>query len=199
MSDRGLPDRLALTDASRAPDPFTLLAVLPPGSGLVWRAYGQTITRKKLGTLKAAARAAHVMLWLAHEDRHRWQMVGINIHLPEHALKTPLTDGVYAKPRRRTRQCRVTAAAHSKRAVIAAARAGVDAVLISPIFSTRSHPGGGALGVIRFAALAHFARSLGLDVYALGGITGPDKIRRLGQSGATGMAGIDFFTGRDQA
>lgn len=199
ISGESLPPRLALTDADRAPDPFVLLTALPSGSGLVWRAYGETITRTKLSALMAAARTAHVALWIAHEGCRRPQMAGVNIHLPERALKTPLTDGMFKRPRNNPPRHLVTAAAHSRRAIVAAARAGVDAVLISPVLPTRSHPDGRVLGVTRFAALAHFARSLGLDVYALGGITGPDKIRRLNQSGATGMAGIDLFIGKDQA
>lgn len=193
-----LPHRLALTDAIRAPDPFALLALMPSGSGLIWRAYDETVTRETLTTLKAAARARGIMLWRARKGQHHQQGASVNIHLPEHALRVPLTDDVYAKRRRATPHCRVTAAAHSRRALIAAARAGVDAVLISPVFPTRSHPDGPSLGVTRFATLAHFARSLGLEVYALGGITDADKIRRLISSGATGIAGIDLFTSKDQ-
>jgi thiamine-phosphate pyrophosphorylase len=119
--------------------------------------------------------------------------------LPERALKIPLTDGMFKGPRSNSPHGLVTAAAHSRRAIVAAARAGVDAVLISPVFSTRSHPDGSTLGVTRFAALARFARSLGLGVYALGGITDATKIRRLNQSGATGIAGIDIFIEKNQA
>lgn len=198
-SGANLPSRLALTDADRAPDPLVLLSALPSGSGLVWRAYSEATTRAKLNALRAAARTAHVALWVTHEDHRRSRMAEVNIHLPERALKTPLTDGMFKGPRSNSSYGLVTAAAHSKRAIVAAARAGVDAVLISPVFSTRSHPGGSALGVTRFAALARFARSLGLGVYALGGITDATKIRRLKQSGAIGIAGIDIFIKRDQA
>ncbi|HEX7774936.1 MAG TPA: thiamine phosphate synthase, partial [Parvibaculum sp.] len=88
----------------------------------------------------------------------------------------------------------MTAAAHSEAAIFRAARARIDAVLISPVFPTASHPGAPALGVVRFARLAHLARRLGLRVYALGGITGPASLRRLTGSGADGVAGVGFLS-----
>jgi thiamine-phosphate pyrophosphorylase len=90
----------------------------------------------------------------------------------------------------------VTAAAHSEPAIVAAAKAGVEAVLLSPVFPTASHPGGATLGVVRFARLAHLAASLGLFVYALGGVTDGAKIRRLAGSGASGIASIGYFRPR---
>ena len=40
-------------------------------------------------------------------------------------------------------------------------------MLLSPVFATRSHPGGGTLGPVRFRLLARQAR---LPVIALGGM-----------------------------
>ncbi|MEM8726358.1 MAG: thiamine phosphate synthase [Pseudomonadota bacterium] len=46
-------------------------------------------------------------------------------------------------------------------------RFGADAVLLSPVFTTRSHPGGKVLGAQRFRRLASYART---PVIALGGM-----------------------------
>jgi thiamine-phosphate pyrophosphorylase len=48
-----------------------------------------------------------------------------------------------------------------------AARLGADAALLSPVFATRSHPGGATLGPVRFRLLA---RQAALPVIALGGM-----------------------------
>lgn len=65
-------------------------------------------------------------------------------------------------------------AVHSLRELRQARRA--DAVLLSPVFPTRSHPGAPALGPLRFRLLAaHTA----LPVIALGGLD-PARARRLG-------------------
>jgi thiamine-phosphate pyrophosphorylase len=194
-----LPRRLALTDPLRAPDPFALLATLPQGAGLIWRAYDAAPSREALQGLARAARRKHVTLFVALAPEAGRRARFHNRHLAEHQLEIPYTDHVWLRARRGACHIAVTAAAHSERAVMAAARAGVDAVLISPVFATASHPGAATLGALRFAALARLARKLGIEAYALGGVTDPGKIRRLTGSGATGVAGIGLFTGGDQA
>ena len=195
----GLPRFLALTDPKRAADPYLLLVKLPEGSGLVWRAYEAKPSRSQLKDLSRAARRFHTSLFLAWTDSHRIMPLPVHRHLPEHCLNKPYTDGMFRTMRRQSPQVFVTAAAHSERAIIAAAHAGIDAVLISPVFPTRSHPGKASLGIIRFAALARLARSLGLSVYALGGVNDATKMRRLTATDATGIAGIDIFLTDDQA
>lgn len=190
---RGLPRIIALTDPIRAPDPFAALAALPRGEGLIWRAYGIGIRRAERLKLARAARARHCLLLLAG-SRAGAGLSGIDgIHLAERMLTAPYTDGRAARRHRAGPGLIVTAAAHSRRAIVAAARAGADAVLISPVFPTESHAGGATLGVVRFAQLARFAGSLGLTVYALGGVTGAARIGRLRGSGAAGIAGIGFL------
>ncbi len=49
------------------------------------------------------------------------------------------------------------ATAHDLREIGAAARAGAHAVLLSPVFATRSHPGAPVLGALRFNCLARLS------------------------------------------
>lgn len=58
--------------------------------------------------------------------------------------------------------------AHNLREIGRAHRARADAILLSPVFPTRSHPGQPALGPVRFRLLA--ARAM-VPVIALGGMT----------------------------
>ena len=74
--------------------------------------------------------------------------------------------------------------AHSLRELGAAGRARASAVLLSPVFATRSHPDGRVLGPVRFRLLA--GRSA-VPVIALGGMTA----RRARALGASGWAAID--------
>lgn len=86
-------------------------------------------------------------------------------------------EGCYGSPRqlgRRAGGIRLVTA-HSLREIAQAARAGANAVLLSPAFPTRSHPGTPSLGPLRFLLLA--SRSP-LPVIALGGMT-PRAARRL--------------------
>ncbi len=73
---------------------------------------------------------------------------------------------------------------HSLRELRRAARA--EAVLLSPVFPTRSHPGGTVLGQLRWRLIAARAK---VPVIALGGMN-PRRARRLR---AAHWAGIDAF------
>jgi thiamine-phosphate pyrophosphorylase len=65
-----------------------------------------------------------------------------------------------------------------------------DAVVLSPVFATRSHPGATPLGPLRFRLLA---RRAGLPVIALGGM----DARRARRIGATRWAAIDGLIPED--
>lgn len=81
------------------------------------------------------------------------------------------------------------ATAHNGREIGQAVRARADAVLLSPVFPTRSHPGGRVLGGLRFALLA--ARCP-LPVLALGGMDAARARRLVAPHGpAHGWAAID--------
>lgn len=191
---QGPPGLIAMTDATRAPDPFKVLGCLPQETMLVWRTHDTAISRAECLKLARAARMRHCRLLVAGSLR-RASLPGIGgMHFAERVLTAPCTDGFATRLRWLRPDFIVTAAAHSQRAIVAAARAGVDAVLISPVFPTKSHPGAAALGVTRFAHLAHFAASIGLAAYALGGVIDKDKMRRLRHTGAKGIAGIELFT-----
>lgn len=79
---------------------------------------------------------------------------------------------------------------HDLREVRRAEAEGADLLFVSPVYPTRSHPGGKTLGPRRFAQLAEQARR---PVIALGGVTRANapKLMRLG---AYGWAGIDAWT-----
>jgi thiamine-phosphate pyrophosphorylase len=80
-------------------------------------------------------------------------------------------DGIYGAPRSlypRRRGLLHLATAHDLHEVGLAARLGADAVLLSPVFLTATHPGGAVLGPVRFHLLA---RQSPLPVIALGGMT----------------------------
>lgn len=79
---------------------------------------------------------------------------------------------------------------HSRREAVAAIRAGADALLVSPVFPTRSHPGAPALGRVRFGLLT---RGLGVPIIALGGMNAR-RAAALRPFGIHGWAAIDAWT-----
>jgi len=87
-------------------------------------------------------------------------------------------DGVYGAPLalglRRNRMVTI-ATAHSLREIARANRMGADAIMLSAVFPTRSHPGGRTLGPLRFRLMACRAAT---PVIALVGMN-PRNARRL--------------------
>ncbi|MBD0272951.1 MAG: thiamine phosphate synthase, partial [Acetobacteraceae bacterium] len=81
----------------------------------------------------------------------------------------------------------LTAAAHGRAGLARGRRLDADAVLLSPVFPTASHPGAPALGPWRWAALAR--RAGRRPVVALGGLDALTA-RRLPRALAAGLASI---------
>lgn len=86
-------------------------------------------------------------------------------------------DGIYGAPRSlypRRRDLLQIATAHNMREIAQANRIGADAVMLSPVFPTRSHPGAATLGAACFRTLASQAQ---MPVIALGGMTTANAAR----------------------
>ncbi|WP_370156157.1 thiamine phosphate synthase [Ferrovibrio sp.] len=184
---RRLPRALLLTDTTRLPDPRAAVARLAPGSGVILRHYDWPRGRR-LALARDLARLCRrrgLVLLVAGDARLALAAGADGVHLPQRLVH-------HAPGLRRRPGWIVTAAAHDAGAVARAARAGCDAVLVSPVFPTASHPGAAGLGVVRFAALAARARAAGLSVYGLGGIdaAGARRLAGIPQTGTAAIRGM---------
>ncbi len=179
------PGLILMTDEERLADPVAVVANLPRGSAVILRHYGAP-DREELATrLVAASKRRGVRVLIAADAGLAAKIGADGLHLPEAmAARGP---GVWRKWRKPG--WLVTAAAHSPAALHRAKAAGADAALLSPVFPSESHPGGAALGVLRFA---QWCRKSPLPVYALGGVSAA-TVRRLKGCGAQGLAGIGGF------
>jgi thiamine-phosphate pyrophosphorylase len=159
-----LPDLWLVSDERNDAMLEQVLRRLPRGSGFIYRHYhlppGQRLARW------------HALLRLARARGHLAILADSALTAREWGA-----DGIYGAPRALypTRRLVTLATAHSLRELAQANRARADAVLLSPAFPTRSHPGAQALGPLRFRLLARHAAML---VIALGGLT-PRTARRL--------------------
>ncbi|MDB5480575.1 MAG: thiE [Caulobacteraceae bacterium] len=183
-SRKTLPPLLFFTDPARTPFPEHVLAQLPRGSAIVFRAFGDPDALAKARRLAQFARRRGV-----------WFFVGADVNLAIRAR----ADGVHLPERlahrggcnRRLRQrFLLTAAAHGLPAARLARRAGVEAIVLSPVFPSASPSAGRPLGVRRFAVLV---RAAGAPCYALGGVNA-HTVRALWGSGAVGAAAVGALT-----
>ena len=151
-----LPRIWLVTDARNDAELDHTIARLPRGSGVIFRHY-------HLMPNERAARLAQVRR-LCRRFAHRLEIAGQG----------------YGPPAPH----RTLATAHNLREIGRANRCGAQAVLISPVFPTRSHPGGPTLGRVRL--LLH-ARRAQMPVIALGGMS----VRRFSGLPVHGWAAID--------
>ena len=187
--DWPLGPALYLTDATAHPAPEKILDRLPAGSVVILRDYDQT-DRDALARQLAAECHKRRLYLLIGRDADLARRVGAQgVHLPE---------GLVAQlPRLRQahRDLLFTTACHSARALRRAERLGADAVLLSPVFPTCSHPEtlgrpDKVLGVCRFRMLC---RETNLPVYALGGInvTTASRLRHCRLAGLAAIRGYE--------
>lgn len=183
-SNRHLPPLILMTDSHRLPDPMAVVAGLPRGSAVILRHYDHPERAKLARRLVALCRRRGLKLLIAGDPRLAAATHADGVHLPQFmARRGPGTWRLWRKP-----GWIVTAAAHSPMAISRAARAGADAVLLSPVLATASHPNARPIGILRAVV---WRRTTTLAVYALGGMTLAGA-RRIRIAGFAGIAGVGF-------
>jgi len=155
--EAGLPDVWLVSDARNDARLERVLKRLPRGSGFIFRHYHFEPDRRRArwGKLTRLARSRGHLVALS------WSVGG---------ARRWGADAVYGPPGRLAKGPAMLrlVTAHSLREIGAAHRARADAILLSPVFTTRSHPGAQALGPVRFRLLAARAK---VPVIALGGMS----------------------------
>lgn len=152
-----LPQLWLISDARNDAVLDQALARLPRGNGFVFRHYHleDKARKARFAELAAVARThGHsVILSGTAEQAQTW---GAN--------------GIYAPPGKLGDLSGLLrlATAHDAYEIALANAANADGVFLSPVFPTRSHPGGQCLGSAKFHELAARAR---IPVIALGGMT----------------------------
>ena len=164
-----VPRLWLMTDERMGEALWAALERLPRGSGVVFRHYRLPSAERHALFARVAriARKRGLVLVRAGTVRMRGEM------------------GAHAASGRGLR----TAPAHSRGEAVAAIRAGAQALFVSPVFPTRSHPGARTLGRARLGLLI---RGLPVPVIALGGMDAR-KAAGLRQIGIHGWAAIDAW------
>ncbi|MDF1767697.1 thiamine phosphate synthase [Maricaulis sp.] len=172
------PALLALTDPQRQPDPLALARNLPAGSALIYRHFGAPDRVALARETVRLARARGVRVLVSGDAVLARDCDADGVHWPERMLARAHHE----------RACGntglFTGSAHSPLALSRAQASGLDAVLISTVFSSASSSAGHPMGPLSLAAWAKRSR---IPVYALGGVN-LRTVRRLAGFGISGVA-----------
>jgi thiamine-phosphate pyrophosphorylase len=169
-----------MTDDGRLRDPLAAARALPRGSIVVVRAHNAAGREKLARDLLKLARACGLAVLVASDPTLAARLGADGIHLPEaRAMEA-------AYWRARFPAMMLTTSAHTYRAMMRARALPIDAIFLSPVFATKSHPDGGALTAVRANIIARVA---GKPVYALGGID-PRNAKLLAHDAFSGIAAI---------
>jgi thiamine-phosphate pyrophosphorylase len=173
---QSLPHLWLMTDERLGDGLWHALERLPRGGGVIFRHYATPPAerRRLFDAVRRVARRRGLLLLLAGSPREAvgWRADGAHGRSPHSRAARPLVR---------------TAPAHGP----ADLRRRIDALLLSPVFATRSHPGAPVIGPVRFGL---WLRNAAVPVIALGGMDA-GRLRRLKRSGAYGYAAIDAWVG----
>ncbi|MEM1052181.1 MAG: thiamine phosphate synthase [Pseudomonadota bacterium] len=157
QNSTALPSLWLISDRRNDSVLETALRRLPRGSGFIYRHYHlRDLERwERFRKLRRLAKACE----------HKVILSDSAITAKEWGA-----DGIYGAPRAlwpRREGLFHLATGHNLTEIGLANRLGADAVLLSPVYATNSHPGARTLGPVRFLLLTQYSR---LPVIALGGM-----------------------------
>ncbi len=161
-----------MTDDGRLADPLAAARALPGGSMVVVR------SRTRLEPLARALLKMQRVVLIAGDPLLAASLGAHGFHLPQARA------GEAAYWRARFASMIITTSAHSLRAL---SRGHVDAIFLSPVFATESHPNRAPLTAVRANLMARQAR---VPIYALGGVNSRNAQRLHGFAGVAAIGAL---------
>tara|TARA_R110002096_G_scaffold162652_1_gene329797 strand:- start:500 stop:1102 length:603 start_codon:yes stop_codon:yes gene_type:complete len=153
-----VPHLIFITDEARVRNPFEVCEQLPAGSIVICRDYDHADRIGLAKNLRKVTRELQQFLLVAGDVVLARAVDADGLHLPEYMLGSPPNLAAFGL---------ISAACHTRQALLRAEKLGVDFALVSPVFETESHPDEPYLGVHRFARLI---KGVKVPIAALGGI-----------------------------
>lgn len=176
-----LPNLLFFTDPERTPDPESVAERLPAGAAVVFRAFGAPDAMARGARLREITRRRNLLLLVGADAALARAVEADGLHLPERLASTlPHLREIHP-------DWLITIAAHGLDAAHVGAVTGADALVVSPVFPSRSPSAGAPLGV---EGLKWIVAAVEAPVYALGGVRA-DTVTRLLDTGIVGIAAVE--------
>tara|TARA_Y100000590_G_scaffold408615_1_gene499866 strand:- start:8281 stop:8913 length:633 start_codon:yes stop_codon:yes gene_type:complete len=140
---------------------------IPEKSAFLFRSYKIKERKKIAKQLLKFCKIRKLKLIIASDIKLAEEINADGVHFSEYMIKKKTINWKEIKNLRLKKNWIITTSAHSKRILNKMKNYEIDAVLLSPIFSTKSHPNKKSLGLNKFLSMI---KDFELPVYALGGI-----------------------------
>jgi len=176
---RPVPPMLLFTDPVRTPRPWEVAERMPPGSGVIYRAFGAAGALTVARRLREVTTQRSMTLLIGRDADLADRVRADGVHLPQAALSA-----AYALSGRRPHWI-LTGAVHAVEDILDLRS--LDAVFLSPVFQAGGQSANRpALGLERLARAVDIAPC---PVLALGGIDAAN-VEALGPTGVAGFGAI---------
>lgn len=173
-----LPDIFFVTDAKRTPNPITIAKTLSPGTGILYRHFGQEKRFDEGLSLKKIAKERKLTLIISHDPKLSELIQPDGEHWPKHML----SGFKHSKANMRF----ITSSAHTFSQIRKAENLGLNACFVSSIFPSQSPSAPKPMGSLRFRILAKNSK---IKLFALGGVTHKNSDRIPDGSGIAAVGG----------
>ena len=140
---------------------------IPKKSAFLLRSYEAKERKKIAKQLLKFCKMKKLKLLIASDIKLAEDINAHGIHFPEYMMKEKKINWMIIKNIKSKKNWIITTAVHSHQAIKKAESFNVDAVLLSPVFQSKSHPNKKNLGINKFEKIVKKTK---LPIYALGGI-----------------------------
>ncbi|MEM7766025.1 MAG: thiamine phosphate synthase [Pseudomonadota bacterium] len=181
-----IPPAFVLTDPGRLPASQLLTLCLPPGWGVIYRHFGADTRIDEARAVRAYCTRRRLTCLIANDPCLAAAVGADGLHWPERQAG--------AARRWTDRFSIMTMSWHAARPVTHAPL-GIDAVLVSTVFPSRSPTASAAMGARRFRMLARKSEP---PIFGLGGVTPATAGKIACVAGLAGIEGFRCFSGPAQ-
>lgn len=184
-----MPTQIYMTDSQRYPLGEEFYKNLPKNTMVIIREYDAINRSQQIQSIASICKKHKIPFSISSSWQLAIKLNAHGVHIPQY-MRHKIPSIISKLPSKII----VSASAHERKQLYQNAQLGCDASILSPVFSTKSHPGTEPL---RRGIVAH-SRDIGQthDVYALGGING-SNVRSLKHRAFSGIAGISCFVCKD--
>lgn len=178
-----LPSLIFITDVEKVKNIFMTIENLPKDTLVIIRDYNHPEREIYAEKIAAICKKRRLKFLVAGDLKLAKKLKANGVHLREDMAKD-----IRIWRLKNSKQI-ITISAHSASAIQKIQNYNVDAILLSPVFPTSTHPCALSLGIKNFKNLSKQSK---IPVYALGGVD-KENVEKLEQCNIAGIAGIDMF------